>query len=108
MKPGGHNTWRDDQPITVDEGSGISTQHVIMIEVSVIVLHCKLQLLCKSNVAHLFQKGYPQLFTCLHVHPYLSAIGELVILPYDIVKRFNSFTGNNLHSSCVSLQIQRL
>ncbi|XP_045573530.1 uncharacterized protein isoform X2 [Salmo salar] len=31
-KPGGHNTWRDDQPITVDEGSGTSTQHVIMIE----------------------------------------------------------------------------
>ncbi|XP_024254086.2 zinc finger protein 112-like [Oncorhynchus tshawytscha] len=32
VKPAGHNTWRDDQPITVDEGSGISTQHVIMIE----------------------------------------------------------------------------
>ncbi|XP_014050846.2 zinc finger protein 528 [Salmo salar] len=32
VKPGGHNTWRDDQPITVDEGSGTSTQHVIVIE----------------------------------------------------------------------------
>ncbi|XP_038837434.1 zinc finger protein with KRAB and SCAN domains 8-like [Salvelinus namaycush] len=27
-----HNTWRDDQPITVDEGSGTATQHFIMIE----------------------------------------------------------------------------
>ncbi|XP_014050604.2 uncharacterized protein isoform X2 [Salmo salar] len=32
VNPAGHNTWRDDQPITVDEGSGSSTQHVIMIE----------------------------------------------------------------------------
>ncbi|XP_045573506.1 zinc finger and SCAN domain-containing protein 5B-like [Salmo salar] len=32
VKPAGHNTWRDDQPITVDEGSETSTQHVIMIE----------------------------------------------------------------------------
>uniref|UniRef100_A0A674APW4 Neurotrophin receptor-interacting factor homolog n=1 Tax=Salmo trutta TaxID=8032 RepID=A0A674APW4_SALTR len=32
VKPAGHNTWRDDQPITVDEESGTSTQHVIMIE----------------------------------------------------------------------------
>ncbi|XP_055765667.1 uncharacterized protein LOC129841429 isoform X2 [Salvelinus fontinalis] len=32
VKPAGHNTWRDDQPITVDEGSGTSTQHVIVIE----------------------------------------------------------------------------
>uniref|UniRef100_A0A4W5NDE4 C2H2-type domain-containing protein n=1 Tax=Hucho hucho TaxID=62062 RepID=A0A4W5NDE4_9TELE len=32
VKPAGHNTWRDDQPITVDEGSGTSNQHVIMIE----------------------------------------------------------------------------
>ncbi|XP_045573514.1 uncharacterized protein isoform X3 [Salmo salar] len=32
VKPAGHNTLRDDQPITVDEGSGTSTQHVIMIE----------------------------------------------------------------------------
>ncbi|XP_029605045.1 zinc finger and SCAN domain-containing protein 21-like [Salmo trutta] len=32
VKPAGHNTWRHDQPITVDEGSGTSTQHVIMIE----------------------------------------------------------------------------
>ncbi|KAM9530910.1 uncharacterized protein ACWYII_042400 isoform 1-T1 [Salvelinus alpinus] len=32
VKPAGHNTWSDDQPITVDEGSGTSTQHVIMIE----------------------------------------------------------------------------
>ncbi|XP_064783265.1 uncharacterized protein LOC135507628 isoform X2 [Oncorhynchus masou masou] len=32
VKPAGHNTWRDDQPITVDEGSGTSTQHDIMIE----------------------------------------------------------------------------
>nr|XP_046181944.1 uncharacterized protein LOC124012404 isoform X2 [Oncorhynchus gorbuscha] len=31
-KPAGHNAWRDDQPITADEGSGTSTQHVIMIE----------------------------------------------------------------------------
>ncbi|KAM9530987.1 uncharacterized protein ACWYII_042454 isoform 1-T1 [Salvelinus alpinus] len=33
VKPARHNTWRDDQPITV-EGSGTSTQHVIVIEVS--------------------------------------------------------------------------
>ncbi|XP_052341276.1 uncharacterized protein LOC118361864 isoform X2 [Oncorhynchus keta] len=32
VKPAGHNTWRDDQPITVDDGSGTSTQHVIVIE----------------------------------------------------------------------------
>ncbi|XP_052341253.1 uncharacterized protein LOC118361887 isoform X5 [Oncorhynchus keta] len=32
VKPAGHNTWRDDHPITVDEGSGTSTQHVIVIE----------------------------------------------------------------------------
>uniref|UniRef100_A0A4W5RSM7 C2H2-type domain-containing protein n=1 Tax=Hucho hucho TaxID=62062 RepID=A0A4W5RSM7_9TELE len=32
VKPAGLNTWRDDQPITVDEGSGTSTQHVIVIE----------------------------------------------------------------------------
>ncbi|XP_045075759.1 uncharacterized protein LOC123489139 [Coregonus clupeaformis] len=32
VKPTGHNTWREDQPITVDEGSGISTQHVMVIE----------------------------------------------------------------------------
>ncbi|XP_070971992.1 uncharacterized protein [Oncorhynchus clarkii lewisi] len=32
VKPAGHNTWRDDQPIAVDEGSGTSTQHVIVIE----------------------------------------------------------------------------
>ncbi|XP_045573519.1 uncharacterized protein isoform X3 [Salmo salar] len=32
VKPAGHNIWRDDQPITVDEGSGTSTQHVIVIE----------------------------------------------------------------------------
>uniref|UniRef100_A0AAZ3RKH7 C2H2-type domain-containing protein n=1 Tax=Oncorhynchus tshawytscha TaxID=74940 RepID=A0AAZ3RKH7_ONCTS len=32
VKPAGHNTWRDDQPITVDEGSRTSTQHVIVIE----------------------------------------------------------------------------
>uniref|UniRef100_A0AAZ3Q2P4 C2H2-type domain-containing protein n=2 Tax=Oncorhynchus tshawytscha TaxID=74940 RepID=A0AAZ3Q2P4_ONCTS len=32
VKPTGHNTWRDDQPITVDEGSGTSTHHVTMIE----------------------------------------------------------------------------
>ncbi|XP_071260910.1 uncharacterized protein [Salvelinus alpinus] len=32
VKPVGHNTWRGDQPITVDEGSGTSTQHVIMVE----------------------------------------------------------------------------
>ncbi|XP_055765276.1 uncharacterized protein LOC129841162 isoform X1 [Salvelinus fontinalis] len=32
VKPAGHNTWRDGQPITVDEGSGTSTQQVIVIE----------------------------------------------------------------------------
>ncbi|XP_064782366.1 zinc finger protein 79-like isoform X3 [Oncorhynchus masou masou] len=32
MKRTGHNTWREDQPITVDEGSGTSTQQVIVIE----------------------------------------------------------------------------
>uniref|UniRef100_A0A4W5NNP5 C2H2-type domain-containing protein n=1 Tax=Hucho hucho TaxID=62062 RepID=A0A4W5NNP5_9TELE len=32
VKPAGHNTWRDDQPITVDEGSGTSTQHCIVTE----------------------------------------------------------------------------
>ncbi|XP_064880889.1 early growth response protein 1-like isoform X2 [Oncorhynchus nerka] len=32
VKPAGHNTWRDDQTITVDEGSGTSTEHIIVIE----------------------------------------------------------------------------
>uniref|UniRef100_A0A4W5NKR3 C2H2-type domain-containing protein n=1 Tax=Hucho hucho TaxID=62062 RepID=A0A4W5NKR3_9TELE len=32
VKPAGHNTWRDDQPITVDEESRTSTQQVIVIE----------------------------------------------------------------------------
>uniref|UniRef100_A0A8C7RWS2 C2H2-type domain-containing protein n=1 Tax=Oncorhynchus mykiss TaxID=8022 RepID=A0A8C7RWS2_ONCMY len=32
VKPAGHNTWIDDQPITVDEGRGTSTQHIIVIE----------------------------------------------------------------------------
>ncbi|XP_031692436.1 zinc finger protein 282-like isoform X2 [Oncorhynchus kisutch] len=32
VKPAGHNAWRDDQPITVDEGSVTSTQHFIVIE----------------------------------------------------------------------------
>eukprot|EP00063_Salmo_salar_P076006 XP_014050841.1 PREDICTED: uncharacterized protein LOC106602614 isoform X5 [Salmo salar] len=32
VKPAGHNGWRNDQPITVDEGSGTSTQDVIVIE----------------------------------------------------------------------------
>ncbi|XP_052321074.1 uncharacterized protein LOC118395551 isoform X2 [Oncorhynchus keta] len=32
VKPAEDNAWRDDQPITVDEGSGTSTQHVIVIE----------------------------------------------------------------------------
>ncbi|XP_035645387.2 zinc finger protein 768-like isoform X2 [Oncorhynchus keta] len=32
VKPAGHSTWTDEQPITVDEGSGTSTQHVIVIE----------------------------------------------------------------------------
>uniref|UniRef100_A0A4W5RSU4 Uncharacterized protein n=1 Tax=Hucho hucho TaxID=62062 RepID=A0A4W5RSU4_9TELE len=36
VKPAGHNTWRDGQPITVDEGSGTSTQNIIVIEVSII------------------------------------------------------------------------
>nr|XP_046182052.1 zinc finger protein 358-like isoform X2 [Oncorhynchus gorbuscha] len=31
-KPAGHNTWRDDQPITFDEARGTSTQHIITIE----------------------------------------------------------------------------
>ncbi|XP_064783268.1 gastrula zinc finger protein XlCGF48.2-like isoform X2 [Oncorhynchus masou masou] len=29
VKPAGQNTWRDDHPITVDEGIGNSTHHVI-------------------------------------------------------------------------------
>ncbi|XP_045573487.1 uncharacterized protein isoform X2 [Salmo salar] len=29
VKPAGHNTWRNDKPIAVDEGSGTSTQHII-------------------------------------------------------------------------------
>ncbi|XP_045073378.1 Wilms tumor protein homolog A-like isoform X2 [Coregonus clupeaformis] len=32
VKPAEHNVWRDDQPIAIDEGSGTSTQHVIVIE----------------------------------------------------------------------------
>nr|XP_029543005.1 oocyte zinc finger protein XlCOF29-like isoform X2 [Oncorhynchus nerka] len=32
VKPAGHNTWKDDQQITVDERSETSTQHVIVIE----------------------------------------------------------------------------
>ncbi|KAM9530941.1 uncharacterized protein ACWYII_042426 [Salvelinus alpinus] len=32
VKPVGHHAWRDDQPIAIDEGSGTSTQHVIVIE----------------------------------------------------------------------------
>ncbi|KAK6324826.1 hypothetical protein J4Q44_G00041680 [Coregonus suidteri] len=32
VKPAGHNTWSNDQPITVDEGSETSTQNVILIE----------------------------------------------------------------------------
>ncbi|XP_029605040.1 uncharacterized protein LOC115191308 isoform X2 [Salmo trutta] len=32
VTPTGHNTWRDDQPITVDERSGFSTQNIIVIE----------------------------------------------------------------------------
>ncbi|XP_055765057.1 zinc finger protein 624-like [Salvelinus fontinalis] len=32
VKPAGHSTWGDDQPITVDERSGTSTHHIIMIE----------------------------------------------------------------------------
>nr|XP_046164540.1 sal-like protein 4 isoform X2 [Oncorhynchus gorbuscha] len=32
VKPVGHNTRGDDQPITVDEGSRTTTQHVIVIE----------------------------------------------------------------------------
>ncbi|XP_020352886.1 zinc finger protein 184 isoform X1 [Oncorhynchus kisutch] len=32
MKPVGHNAWRDDQPIAIDEGSGTSPQHVIVKE----------------------------------------------------------------------------
>ncbi|XP_029621568.1 neurotrophin receptor-interacting factor homolog isoform X3 [Salmo trutta] len=32
VKSARYNTWTDDQPITVDEGSGTSTQHVTMIE----------------------------------------------------------------------------
>ncbi|XP_045073312.1 zinc finger and BTB domain-containing protein 18-like [Coregonus clupeaformis] len=32
VKPAGHNAWRDDQPLAIDEGSGTSTQEVIVIE----------------------------------------------------------------------------
>ncbi|KAM9530913.1 uncharacterized protein ACWYII_042401 isoform 1-T1 [Salvelinus alpinus] len=32
VKPAGHNTWRDGQQITVDEGNGTPTQHIIMVE----------------------------------------------------------------------------
>nr|XP_029529545.1 gastrula zinc finger protein XlCGF48.2-like [Oncorhynchus nerka] len=32
VKPAEDNAWRDDQPITIDEGTGTSTQHVIVIE----------------------------------------------------------------------------
>ncbi|KAK6324797.1 hypothetical protein J4Q44_G00041390 [Coregonus suidteri] len=32
VKPAGDNAWRDDQPIAIDEGSGTSTQHVIVKE----------------------------------------------------------------------------
>ncbi|XP_052341222.1 neurotrophin receptor-interacting factor homolog isoform X5 [Oncorhynchus keta] len=32
VKPTGHKTWRDDQPIAIDEGGGTSNQHVILIE----------------------------------------------------------------------------
>ncbi|KAM9399186.1 uncharacterized protein ACWYII_031503 isoform 2-T2 [Salvelinus alpinus] len=32
VKPARDNTWRDDQPITVDDGSGTSTQDIIVIE----------------------------------------------------------------------------
>ncbi|XP_064880916.1 uncharacterized protein LOC115137379 isoform X2 [Oncorhynchus nerka] len=32
VKPAGHNAWRADQPITVDEGSVTSTQQFIVIE----------------------------------------------------------------------------
>ncbi|CDQ72834.1 unnamed protein product [Oncorhynchus mykiss] len=42
VKPVRDNTWRHDQPITVDEGSGTSTQHIMVIEVSVIVYHKKI------------------------------------------------------------------
>jgi hypothetical protein len=37
VKPAGHNVWRNDKPIAIDEGSGTSMQNVIVIEVSVIV-----------------------------------------------------------------------
>jgi hypothetical protein len=45
VKPTGHNRWRENQPITLDEGNGTSTQNVITIEVSVIVLRKILTLL---------------------------------------------------------------
>ncbi|XP_014050533.2 zinc finger and SCAN domain-containing protein 5B isoform X8 [Salmo salar] len=32
MKPAEHNAWRDDQPIAINEGTGTSTQHVIVKE----------------------------------------------------------------------------
>ncbi|XP_070972069.1 uncharacterized protein [Oncorhynchus clarkii lewisi] len=32
VKPAGHNKWREDQTIIVDERSGTSTQHVVVIE----------------------------------------------------------------------------
>uniref|UniRef100_A0AAZ3PN25 C2H2-type domain-containing protein n=1 Tax=Oncorhynchus tshawytscha TaxID=74940 RepID=A0AAZ3PN25_ONCTS len=86
VKPAGHNTWSDDQPITVDEGSGTSTQHVIIVEVRVTV----------HQMWPVYFRKAPHLFTCLHVHPHLSAIAELVRLPYDIVIQFYACTGNNL------------
>ncbi|XP_042186447.1 zinc finger and SCAN domain-containing protein 5B-like isoform X2 [Oncorhynchus tshawytscha] len=32
VKPAGHNAWRNDKPIAIDEGSGTSMQNVIVIE----------------------------------------------------------------------------
>uniref|UniRef100_A0A8C7P1M9 C2H2-type domain-containing protein n=1 Tax=Oncorhynchus mykiss TaxID=8022 RepID=A0A8C7P1M9_ONCMY len=32
VKPAGHNVWRNDKPIAIDEGSGTSMQNVIVIE----------------------------------------------------------------------------
>uniref|UniRef100_A0A673YE09 C2H2-type domain-containing protein n=1 Tax=Salmo trutta TaxID=8032 RepID=A0A673YE09_SALTR len=34
VKPAEHNAWRDDQPIAIDEVTGTSTQHVIVIEIA--------------------------------------------------------------------------
>jgi hypothetical protein len=87
---------RDDQPITVDEGNGASTQHIIVIEVSVIVLHKTL-----VTLLPLYFRKAPLSYSLAYMY---ILIGALVRLPNNIVIQFNSCTGNNHLSSCVSLQ----